>query len=93
MINLVKNALKFTEYGTVRLKALYDSSTSQLHLSVEDTGVGIKEEDIPLLFNKFGKLQRTAAMNDAGIGLGLTIVKQIVECAGGKIQASSPGLD
>lgn len=67
------------------VKALYDYRTSHLHLSVEDTGVGIMAEDIPLLFNKFGKLQRTAAINHAGIGLGLTIVKQIVECAGGKI--------
>ena len=42
---------------------------------VKDTGVGIKQEDQPKLFSKFGKLHRTAEMNSDGIGLGLTIVK------------------
>ena len=46
---------------------------------IEDTGVGIAKEDIPKLFTRFGKLHRTAELNSAGIGLGLMIVKQIVE--------------
>ena len=50
-----------------------------LILHVEDTGVGIESQDFPKLFTRFGKLQRTASMNNDGIGLGLTIVKQIVE--------------
>ena len=48
-------------------------------VKVEDTGVGISAADLPTLFRKFGKLQRTAEMNSHGIGLGLTIVRQIVE--------------
>ena len=52
---------------------------------VEDTGAGIAQEDIPKLFNRFGKLHRTAEMNSEGIGLGLTIVKQIIEKSGGTI--------
>ena len=61
-------------------------------MSVEDTGVGIAEEDIPKLFNRFGKLHRTAEMNSEGLGLGLTIVKQIVEKSGGTIGAWSKGI-
>ena len=56
-------------------------------MQVLDTGVGIIEEDLPKLFNKFGVLSRTADMNHDGIGLGLTIVRQIVEEAEGKINA------
>lgn len=47
----------------------------QLIVHVSDSGVGIQAEDIPKLFNRFGKLHRTASMNNDGIGLGLTIVK------------------
>ena len=57
-----------------------------------DTGHGICQEDVSELFKKFGKLQRTAAINSAGIGLGLTIVKKIVESAGGKVSVFSEGL-
>lgn len=46
---------------------------------MKDTGVGIDPEDLPNLFTRFGKLTRTAEMNNEGIGLGLTIIKQIVE--------------
>jgi len=59
---------------------------------VTDTGTGIANDDLPVLFSKFGKLQRTAAMNDTGIGLGLTIVKQIVEQSQGSVHAKSPGI-
>ena len=60
-------------------------------IHVEDTGAGIAKQDLPKLFNKFGKLERTALQNSEGIGLGLTIVKAIVERAGGKVVALSDG--
>ena len=53
---------------------------------MRDTGQGIAAEEIETLFTRFGKLHRTASMNSDGIGLGLTIVKQIVEMSGGKVQ-------
>ena len=55
-------------------------------VSVRDSGVGIAPEDMKKLFNRFGKLERTAKMNSEGIGLGLTIVKQIVELGGGEVK-------
>ena len=63
-----------------------------MKVRIKDTGVGIDPEDIPKLFNRFGKLHRTAQMNHEGIGLGLTIVKQIVEKCGGTIKVISEGL-
>ena len=60
---------------------------------VEDTGAGISEEDFPKLFTRFGKLQRTADINSEGIGLGLTMVKKIVETAGGIVGVESKGIN
>ncbi len=60
LINLVKNAKKFTEEGGIKIKVSYNDSNSNLVVHVEDTGVGIAERDLPKLFNKFGKLERTA---------------------------------
>ena len=58
---------------------------------VIDDGVGIAAEDIDRLFSRFGKLHRTAELNNEGIGLGLTIVKQIVEASEGAIGVFSEG--
>lgn len=91
LINLVKNALKFTSKGLIAVKATYDTSMQCLIVHVQDTGVGIEAEDIPKLFSKFGKLHRTAEINSEGIGLGLTIVKQIVEASGGYVTVESDG--
>ena len=83
-MNLVKNSLKFTIEGSVTIKAYYRPEPENLLIvHVVDTGVGIAEEDFPKLFTRFGKLQRTSHMNSAGIGLGLNMVKQIVESGGG----------
>ena len=79
LLNIIKNATKFTLKGTIEVKANYDVKSSNLIVHVKDTGAGIAPEDIPNLFSRFGKLHRTAEMNHEGIGLGLTIVKQIVE--------------
>ena len=91
-MNLVKNAIKFTFNGTILIKIGYDSQNQMLRGQVIDTGVGIAHEDLPKLFNRFGKLLRTAEMNHDGIGLGLSITKTIVEKSGGEIFLSSPGL-
>ncbi len=62
-------------------------------MNVVDTGVGLLKKDLPNLFNKFGMIKHRAAADDgSGIGLGLTIVKKIVEHSGGSVTASSPGL-
>ena len=61
-------------------------------MQVKDTGVGIDANDLNKLFTRFGKLQRTSEMNSEGIGLGLTIVKRIVESSGGQVSVFSPGL-
>ena len=84
LMNLVKNSLKFTIEGCVTIKAYYRPEPENLLIvHVVDTGVGIAEEDFPKLFTRFGKLQRTSHMNSEGIGLGLNMVKQIVESGGG----------
>ena len=60
-----------------------------VHISVKDTGTGIKEEDIGKLFKLFGTIQRTSQTNTTGIGLGLVISQQIVTSFGGKIDVES----
>lgn len=84
--------MKFTKRGHISIKVHYDYADSELVVHVADTGRGIAQEDLPKLFTRFGKLQRTAALNHDGIGLGLNISKQIVEQASGKIGAYSDGL-
>ena len=94
LMNLIKNALKFTKQGTIVIKAEYIElvNSPELKVQITDTGLGIAEGDMNKLFTRFGKLQRTASINSEGIGLGLTIVQQIVESAGGAITVTSPGV-
>ena len=76
LMNLIKNAIKFTEEGSIDICVKYTGlQRGKLKIDVKDTGHGIESLDMPLLFTRFGKLQRTAEMNTNGIGLGLTIVK------------------
>ena len=58
LLNLVKNALKFTRKGSIDIKAGYDSESMKLIVYVKDTGAGIAKEDISKLFNRFGKLHK-----------------------------------
>lgn len=92
LLNLVKNALKFTREGEITVTMNYEQNMS-LQMMVSDTGMGFKPEDLSILFTRFGKLSRTAEQNSEGIGLGLTIVKDIVEKADGTVHAFSQGVD
>ena len=92
MINLVKNATKFTNVGYIKISACFDQESQLLVVHVKDTGSGIAVDELPKLFSKFGKLHRTAELNHDGIGLGLMIVKQIVSRAGGDMNVESEGV-
>ena len=91
LINLVKNALKFTRRGVVKILLAFDRPTCMLWLSVIDSGCGIREEEKPRLFSMFGKLLRTAQMNHEGIGMGLMICSNLVKHNNGEIILHSDG--
>ncbi|HEX2680046.1 MAG TPA: ATP-binding protein, partial [Candidatus Dormibacteraeota bacterium] len=86
--NLVNNAVKYSpEGGTVILASRVDGSSALI--SVTDTGVGIPADEIAHVFERFRRVRSGAAQSIPGTGLGLTIVKQIVEMHGGKIWVES----
>lgn len=82
LLNLLGNALKFTTTGYVKLQIslIVNYSKKYLNFKVEDTGVGIKQKNIPKLFHLFGKMpQKRPEMNSTGVGLGLVISKRLAE--------------
>ena len=89
LYNLVGNAIKFTETGGVRVIVKADVPGNVVTVCVEDTGPGIKPEDIVKLFEKFQQLEGPLNQKAGGTGLGLAICKTIVECHAGKIWAES----
>ncbi|WP_339316377.1 ATP-binding protein [Paenibacillus sp. FSL R10-2734] len=93
IVNLVGNALKFTEQGSVTLSVknipLSDSKEYLLEFSVRDTGVGIADNKLNLLFQSFSQLHPIINRKYGGTGLGLAICKQLVELMGGTIFVES----
>lgn len=87
LINLIGNAIKYTDKGSVRVRL--DFSLSVVRVSVIDTGVGIPKDEIPHLFEKFYRASNADNSGAQGTGLGLYITKQIVELMGGMIQVDS----
>lgn len=87
--NLLSNAVKFTGAGGLVVARLSHFSGG-LQVDVEDTGVGIRRETLPLIFDRFWQ-DRSHAGSEGGLGLGLTIVRQLVEMHGGTVAARSPG--
>ena len=88
--NLVQNAIKFTPEGgkiSVTLKNIGDKA----HLVVKDTGIGIEEEFLPYIFERFRQADASTRRNYTGLGLGLTIVSNLVELHGGRAHAISDG--
>ena len=89
--NLVSNAIKYTNEGFIEVnaKCINKDNISTIILTVQDSGMGIKEENIKKLFTKFERLDVERNTTAEGTGLGLAITKKLVELMGGKINVSS----
>jgi CheY-like chemotaxis protein len=85
--NLLANAVKFTETGSVSLNVTYEDDA--LKIEVSDTGIGIAEEEQQKIFEPFKQLGKAKAMATDGIGLGLSIVSQLVKLMDGNIELQS----
>jgi signal transduction histidine kinase/ActR/RegA family two-component response regulator len=88
--NLLSNAIKFTGKDG-RVQVLLERVSSHVEITVADTGIGIKPEFLPHVFDRFQQADSSAARTAKGLGLGLSIVKHLVEQHGGSVHVTSPG--
>ncbi|MBX5461843.1 MAG: PAS domain S-box protein [Steroidobacteraceae bacterium] len=88
--NLLSNAVKFTPNGG-RVQVILERVNSHVEIVVEDTGVGIKPDFLPHVFDRFRQGDPTTTRRYGGLGLGLSIVKSLVELHGGSVRVKSPG--
>ncbi|MBZ9606318.1 HAMP domain-containing histidine kinase [Clostridium estertheticum] len=89
--NLIENSIKYTNYenGKIKITVFYLETENKIAFSVMDNGSGISLEDIPYVFNKFYRAEKSRSMSIPGSGLGLSICKYIVEAHGGDIKCKS----
>lgn len=89
--NLITNALRYTpRNGEIRLNVAHAEGDSSLQISITDTGPGIDASDLPYVFDRFYRAEKSRSRSSGGSGLGLAIVRQLVEAHGGKVAAESP---
>jgi signal transduction histidine kinase/CheY-like chemotaxis protein len=90
--NFLSNAIKFTEKGEVRVWGAADSEADTVTFHVRDTGIGIAEEDLDVIFEEFGQVTHAMQSRIKGTGLGLPLSKRLAELLGGEITVqSAPG--
>lgn len=87
ILNLVNNAFKFTKFGKVEVK--FDSYNDKLFISITDTGMGIPQDKLSSIFERYHQLDLNENIEKKGFGLGLTIVKEIVDMMEGEIEVKS----
>jgi PAS domain S-box-containing protein len=91
--NLIQNAVKFTDPdGQVTVQMAADPTACHATVTVRDTGIGIEPEVLPHVFETFTQADRTLDRSRGGLGLGLALVKRLVEMHGGEVWAESEGL-
>ncbi len=87
VLNLLSNALKFTFTGKIAVSLRWQAG--QARLTVEDTGVGVAENELPRLFERFHRIEGTRARTHEGSGIGLALVHELVRLHGGSIEVES----
>jgi len=88
--NLLSNAVKFTGEGG-RIEARLGRAEGQIEIAIKDTGIGIEPQFLPYVFDRFRQADSTTTREYGGLGIGLAIVRHIVEMHGGDVSVSSPG--
>lgn len=88
--NIIDNSIKYTPQGSIKVR-VEKTGNGKIRLSIKDTGVGMGEEILSALFEKFSREKDASKTNVSGTGLGLYVAKEMVEAHGGKIWAESPG--
>ena len=89
VVNLISNALKFTDRGGVTVIAAFDPEAELLTVAVRDTGLGIPADKLGLLFQRFSQLDGSSNRRHGGTGLGLSICAKLVGAMGGRISVDS----
>jgi signal transduction histidine kinase len=92
LINLLNNAVKFTEKGSITIsvsRRLQEDGNCEVHFAVKDTGIGIPEDKMQLLFHPFSQADVSMSRRYGGTGLGLAISKRLAELMGGRMWAES----
>jgi signal transduction histidine kinase len=89
--NLLFNAIRYTEHGSIMVQ-ISNEEPDEVLIIIEDTGIGIAEQELPHIFERFYRVEKSRSREHGGTGLGLSIVKSLVDIQGGSIEVSS-GLD
>jgi signal transduction histidine kinase len=90
-LNLLNNAAKYSDKGG-RIELVAEVQESDVVVSVKDAGIGIAADQLPYIYDMFTQVDRSLEKAQGGLGIGLTLVKRLVEMHDGKIEARSPGL-
>jgi signal transduction histidine kinase/DNA-binding response OmpR family regulator len=92
LINLIGNAIKFTDKGEVIIQVSHEEQNNNFHFEVSDTGIGISQEAMEKIFDSFSQADSSITRQYGGTGLGLTISKRLISMMGGEINVeSTPG--
>jgi signal transduction histidine kinase len=92
LLNLLGNSVKFTERGTITLRAVAEPAARRVLVSVHDLGIGVKPEDLPLIFEEFRQADNSTTRRAGGTGLGLPISRRLIEMHGGRLWGESSGV-
>lgn len=87
LVNLIGNAIKYTEIGSIVVKT--ETEENRLWISVTDTGFGLAPEDLPHVFERFWRAEKSRNLQTGGTGIGLAITKRLVELQRGEIEVES----